>query len=140
MSAKPWDGPVWTLGTRDIRAEMPIRVVNLFHESLMWYRNSMNAAVSACDLDAGWAVIALGSSPFILLSSSPANDSLPIGTVVCATVDSLVGLRNWAASSGLKNGDVKLGPLGPKALWLTDPEGNALLLHRARLSFPARSI
>src|SRR5206468_3959967 len=115
------------LGRHEVRGGMQVRVVKLLDESLMWYRNSMRAAVSSLDPDNGWATLQIGSCRLVLLSARRTNEDIPVGTALCIEVETTAGLQAWAKSIGLRSGAMGPGPWGNKAIWFADPEGNAVV-------------
>ena len=110
---------------------MIVRIVKLLDESLIWYRTIMNATVINSDLDNGWALIQLGSSAFVLLSTGRANEHIPISTAVCVLVETIEGLAARAEDKGLRAGALGSGPWGREALWLADPEGSIIICFTA---------
>jgi hypothetical protein len=118
------------------RAEMTVRVVKRLNESLMWYQNSMNATLITSDLDNGWALIQLGSCALALLSVRWTSEDIPISTAVCVPVETIHGLVAWAEDRELCAGALEPGPWGREAVWLTDPEGNAIIYFSASASMP----
>lgn len=127
MPLEPAESRMRPLGLHEARGGMQVRVVKLFDESLMWYRNNMRAIVSSLDLDNGWAALQFGSCKLVLLSAQRANEDIPVGTAVCIEVETTVGLPAWTKSIGLRGGAMGPGPWGNKAVWFTDPEGNTIV-------------